>query len=107
MQVDIPAALQELKRVADRIEELLEWEKLAQQERGSRALPPFQLRDHDRKDIIDLFGWFLNLSMSIHEVLDRPDFEALGEQRQRWQRRLRALEERVQGLGIIDKYIKP
>ena len=65
MQVDIPGALHDPAKVADRIAALLEWEKLAQQERGSRALPTFQLRDHDREDIADLYGGFLNLSMSI------------------------------------------
>ena len=107
MQIDISGALRDLAKVADRIAELLEWEKLAQQERRPHVPPAFQLCDHNRKDIIDLYSWFLNLSMSAHEVLDSSDFEIPEEQRGRWQRRLRELEKRVDDCRIIDRFIKP
>jgi hypothetical protein len=52
MEIDVAGALRALGLVADQLAALLEWEKLAQQERGSRLLPPFNFQDHNRNDII-------------------------------------------------------
>ena len=107
MQIDIPGGLRELASVADRLAALLEWEKLAEQERGSRSLPPFRLRDYNCQDIIDLYGRFLNLSTSITKVLERAGNAFPPEQTDIWWRQLRTLGQRVHGFGIIDRFIKP
>lgn len=107
MHVDISGGLRDLGKVADRIATLLEWEKLAEQERGSRALPPFRLRDHNREDIIELYGHFINLSKTLHAVLDGADVGFTSEQWKLWSQRLRELDQRVRGFDIIQKYIKP
>jgi len=107
MQVDIPAALQELAHVAARIEELLEWDKLAQQERRPHVPPAFQLRDHVSDEIVGLYSAFLTLAGTIHRALDgvlaplRPgDAEAL-------RRSLGHLEDRVARWHIGERFIKP
>jgi hypothetical protein len=107
MEIDVAGALRDLGLVADRLAALLEWEKLAQQERGSRKLPPFSFRDHNRNDIIDLYGHFLSLSSSLHAILDSTDGTFVDEERHTWWRQLRKLEDRVQCFGIMDNYIKP
>jgi len=107
MQVDITGGLRDLAKAADRIAALFEWEKLAEQERGSRALPGFRIRNHNREDIIDLYGAFLSLSRSLHAVLNGTDIGFTTEQWKDWQEELREVEERVQSFNIMDKYIKP
>jgi len=107
MAIDVDGALQDLAKAADHLAALLEWEKLAEQERGSRALPPFRLRDHNREDILDLYGQFVNLSKSLHNVLDSTDVGFTSEQWDLWREQLRKLDTRVRGFDIIAKYIKP
>jgi hypothetical protein len=105
--IDIPGALRDLGTVADRLATLLEWEKLAEQERGSRALPPFRLADHNRKDILDLYGRFLSLGTCVSNILERMNHQFPPEQAEYWWEQLRQLQQRVEGFGIIDKFIKP
>jgi hypothetical protein len=107
MEIDVAGALRDLALAADRLAESLEWEALAQQERGSRGLPPFPYRDHNRNDIITLYGQFLSLSMELHAALQDPGLTLPNEQGHAWQRQLRHLVERVQAFGIMDKFIKP
>jgi hypothetical protein len=93
MHLDIPGALRDLSRLVDRIAELIEWEKLARQERCPHVPPSFQLPDHFREDIDQTDAWFWDLDNSIHEALDRPDLDASDEQRKRWKHSLGELEE--------------
>jgi len=95
MRVNISAALLDLGRVVGRIAELVEWEKLVQQERPSPFPSAVQPADRLREDILALYAWFVSLDTSIHEVLSNPDLRVSEDQRRRWQRRLRELEERV------------
>jgi hypothetical protein len=107
MNVDLASGLRELGQVADRLATLLEWEKLAQQERDHRPLPPLRLPEHNRKDILDVYGWFLSLSASIRKFLEHSESAYPAEQAERWWRQLRELEHRVQRFNIIDEFIKP
>jgi len=107
MEIDVAGALRALGLVADQLAALLEWEKLAQQERGSRLLPPFNFHDHNRNDILDLYGQFLNLSSSLHALFERSDLTLADEQCRTWQRQLRQLDERIHCFGIMEKYIRP
>lgn len=99
MQPDIPGALQELDRVADRIAELLEWNELTQQ--GSRhGLPPLQFRDHLSGEIVSLYSAFLVLSRTVHRVLDRD----LPEPHSNFRLELSLLEERVANWQIGKRF---
>ena len=106
MQVDIPGALRDLNKVADRLAELLEWQKLAQQERRPHTPPAFQFPDHTRKDIVEMYGWFINLDLCMREALNRTDLGFSIDDQTRWLRRLHEIEARVHALGIVDKFIK-
>ncbi|MCB9852821.1 MAG: hypothetical protein H6819_06975 [Phycisphaerales bacterium] len=107
MEPDIPGALCDLEKLADHLATLLEWEKLAEQEHDSRALPPFRLEHHNREDIIDLYSQFLELRSGIQRVIDEHDPMIPGDNRDTWNRRITALDLRVRQLGIMEKFIRP
>lgn len=106
MKIDIPGALRSLEQVVERIAELIEWEKLAIQERKPHVPPAFQPADHYHDDLVSLESAFWNLSRDIREALSRGDLEATSEQRLPWEHRLDQLELRVGELQAIAKLIK-
>ena len=106
MRTDVPGALENLNRVADRIAELIEWDKLAQQERRPDSTWFFPPRDHLCDDLRSLYGLFLSLGLSIHDVLNRPDLDARKNQHTCWERRLRKLEARVHEFQISEKLLR-
>lgn len=107
MQADIPGALLDLQRVAERLEELLEWHRLAQQEQRPHVPPAFQLRDHVTDELIGLYSAFLTLSGTTHRALDDPSLSDGHEQAGRWQHELRILERRVAQCRIGERFIRP
>ena len=106
MEVDISGALRSLQQVVDRIAELIEWEKLVQQEQDPHRPPAFRLPDHFHEDIEAMYASFWNLGYDIHEALKRPDVQASHEERRRWKRRLEELEEQFSQLGFAARFIK-
>lgn len=106
MNIDVPAALRDLEKVADRIAAMLEWEKLAQQERGSRSLPPFVFSQKNWQEFSELRAQFSFLCMSLHMTLGDPELACSGSQREAWREALRKLEEWVYSLGRDDRFIK-
>ena len=100
MYFDVSAALADLNNVTDRIAELVEWIKLAEQEHQSifpSAMPPAD-------DLVDelkvMYGRFVSLSANIHEALNRKEITILENQRIRWFRRLEALDKRIDASGV-------
>ena len=91
-EANIQAALRDLSKVAQRIAELREWQKLAQQERARNPHPELFVPDSDQQEIDTLCGSFMILDLDIHEALKRPDMDCTPEQKKRWQRRLAELE---------------
>ena len=106
MRIDVTAALRDLNRVVDRIAELIEWEKLAKQERRPHVPPSFQPADHFPEDMESLCNSLFSLDSSIHKLLDRPDLETSDEQREQWKRQLRQLEKRFGKLQFTAKLIR-
>ena len=106
MKVDIPGALRSLQQVVDRIAVLIEWEKLARQERKPHVPPSFQPADHFYEDLEMMCASFWNLVYDIHEAINRPDVAATDEQRRRWKRQLDQLEKQAGELQFIAKLIK-
>ncbi|MCC6359271.1 MAG: hypothetical protein IT450_11045 [Phycisphaerales bacterium] len=100
MQPDIPGALHELDRVANRIEELLEWNELAQNEHRTGIPPSFQFRNHLSGEIVSLYSAFLVLSRTVHRVLDRD----LPEPHSNFRLELSLLEERVANWQIGKRF---
>ena len=107
MELDVPGTLKDLESVAAHLATLLEWDQLAEQERDTRALPPFRLQNHNREDIIDLYSQFLCLRTGIHAVLESRSLLIPDEQREPWKERLLVLEQKVRGLRILERFIRP
>ena len=107
MQADIPGALNELTHVADRLDELLEWHRLARQERRPHIPPAFQLRDHVSDEIVGLYSAFMTLSMTIHRALDGLRLASASDDTDPLRRRLEQLDQRVAHLHISESFIKP
>ena len=107
MEPDIDAALRDLTNVANRLGELLEWRKVEQQGHRPHTPPAFQLRDHTRDDIIDLYSWFLNLSLGVRQAIDLATPNLGHHQRTAWEQRLAKLEHHVGQLGIFERFIRP
>jgi len=106
MNIDVPAALRDLEKVADRIAAMLEWQKLAEQERGSRSLPPFLLSQKNARELDELAAHFSFLCMSLRMHLDDPELVCSGSQRETWRETLHQLEKWVYSLGRDDRFIK-
>ena len=107
MQADIPGALRDLKTVADRIEELLEWEQLAQQERDPHLPPAFQLRDHLPTEIVGLYSAFLTLTETAHRALNDATGPNTCPESLDWRKALLKLERRVARWHISERFIRP
>ena len=105
MQVDIPGALRDLGRLVDRIAELLEWQKLAQQERRMPFSTSFDLEGHIPEDLRDLRAAFLSADMTLRELLGRDDLAPPAEQRRIWQRELEQIERRFAEYSATDAFI--
>lgn len=107
MKADVPGALRDLACLLDRIAELIEWERLAQQERKQANPSSFQLPNHFQQELNLLQASFFNLVFQVNEALARPDLEASADQLRRWKRRLAELDDRMSRLDFAAKLIKP
>lgn len=96
MEIDVADALRDLGMVANHIAAMFEWDTLAQQEHGSRALPPFFFGQKNRQELDDLYSQFLFLCMNIHMILEDPTLRCTSEQREAWRSRLSEIQEWVQ-----------
>jgi len=108
MVVDVDAALVDLGRVADRIAELGEWDRLADEERRSPFPSALLPADDLREDIRALYGWFLDLDTKIREVLKRSELIVPSmDLWEGWWQRLRKLEEQVRECRVHERFINP
>lgn len=95
MEVDIPGALRDLAKIAARIAELREWQRLAQEQRAAHPHRELFVPDSDQQEIDSLCGAYIQLDMIVHEALARPDLNCSPEQKKRWQRQLREMKQAV------------
>ncbi len=100
MYFDVSAALHDLGNVTDRIVELVEWMKLAEQEHRSPFPSALRPADDLGEDLKATYGWFVSLSANIHEALGRTEMTIRDDQRDRWFRRLEELEKRIDSTGV-------
>lgn len=107
MYLDIPAALRALGQIVDRIAEMIEWQKLAHQERRRPFPTSFELDDHLQDEIRDLQASFISTALDLREALGRPDLEVAEQQRRQWQYQLEQLEQRFASLTAGDRFINP
>lgn len=104
VEVDVEGALRQLAQLRSRLRELLEWEKLALQERDPRRPPGFDpsssvLADL-RAELREMHGHFLHLAIQTDHALKRPDLAGSARQKLRWRNRLDRLQREVARLGL-------
>jgi len=110
-KVDVEGGLRQLSALRKRMGELIEWDKLAEQEQRPHQAPAFEihtsLRRGLREDLRSFYGFSLSLAIDIGEVLSRYDFVCTLGDRERWRRRLARLEDELANLRVWEKFIKP
>lgn len=105
MTFDVTAGLLDLARMVAKLKDLKEWQKLEQQEARPDLPPSFRLCNHVEEELRLQHSAFLGLSMDLQEALNDSTLVTSPEQRARWQRRLRQLEQEVQALGLTARFI--
>jgi hypothetical protein len=96
--VNLQAGLRSLNASVRRIDSLLAWVELKQEEDAKRSPMQFQPYDSTRDDLRNEYAYFLHTSLQIREVLETT----LGitvQERQRIARWLARAEARIQELG--------
>ena len=106
MCLDVPAALHELSDVSNRIAELIEWMKLAEQEDQSPFPSAVRPADDLEGDLRAMYGWFVSLSARIQDALIPTNVTGQNDQRDGWFRRLTVLHRRVDSSGVR-RWISP
>ena len=109
--LDPEEMLAALRRTADQLAELVEWQRLATQE---RQFPedwardcPLRIDHHFTEDARDLYGRFLLLAHTLRVAMQSSADLAARNCAEGWTRQLSDLENRVRGLHITARFIKP
>ena len=105
MNLDIPHALAELARLADRIAADAEWKRLAQRERRTPFATSFELADRLPENLDNLKVSFISLDTQLRRALG-IFIAADDEEHIRWRRELDAIERRARAFWSIEKYLK-
>ena len=99
MGLDIPGAFSDLARLVDRMEELLEWQRLSRQEQRRPFATSFDIDNHLEGEMTGLQACFAYADRNLRELLARDDLSLAVKQRQAWQKELERLEARASSLG--------
>ena len=103
--IDMLAALAELRKTVEELEELCEWDKLKEMSGPATSRVFFHADDQMRDEIRDIYGLFCQLDQSLRQALGQPELIGSSQQRTRWDRGLRELENRVRKLRLPDRFI--
>jgi hypothetical protein len=104
MTPDIPAGLEQLELLLNKMLELVEWQKISQPAHQRRLPPAFQLQDHIPEEMNVLYGTFLALAGTVHEALKQGPGPIPVAQHEQRLTRLRQLEQRVHELRVTERY---
>ena len=100
METDIPAALQELKELAEKLKALREWAKLAEEEARPGIPPSFQLSNHLEDDVRPVYAAFAGKVLSVQSTLNDPNFAATPADKRKWQNMLDNLQGQIRLLHL-------
>jgi hypothetical protein len=103
--IDMLAALAELKKTVERLEELTAWDELKEMSGPSAAIPFWQINGQIKDEIRDLYGLFCQLDQSLRQALNDPHLAGSAGNRVSWRHGLRELEERVRKLHVPETFI--
>lgn len=107
MTLDLASGIDQLAQTADHLAELVEWQRLAQQELRPGMPIDVQIRQPFEQDARELYGLFLQLDQAIHEVLKDGALAGTPRKVERWSQQVIALEQKVRRLQIRERFIKP
>ena len=107
MSADIPAMLQELARLLEKLKELLEWAKLAEQEARPEVPPSFQLNSHVEEETRPVYAAFVSKALSTRIALNDPNLTVTPAQKQEWQNMLDRLQGQVHSMRSTETFITP
>jgi len=105
----IKEGFKQMRILLNRIRELIEWQKLIDQEHVPGTPPGFDPHTSlhrqlccDAHQMHDLFLYEVTL---MHEVLDRHELACTTDERRQWNRRLQALENELRSLQVTQRFI--
>jgi hypothetical protein len=104
MGPDIPAGIDQLQLLLDRMLTLTEWAKVTQPQDQRRLPSSFQLKDHIAEDMQALYGTFVSMANAIKDLLNLYTWEVSTAQRDQWMNRVLKLESRVRSLQVTERY---
>ena len=107
MEIDIPAALQELKELAEKLKALREWARLAEEEARPEIPPSFQLSNNLEEDARPVYAAFVSKAFSTRCALNDPNLTITPAQKQEWQNMLDELQRQVRILHSTETFIRP
>ena len=107
MDQDITEGLSDLAQRLSRVKELLEWQRLIEQEQPRQigGVMGFKLHDSEQHEIAIAYGSFVSLALDLQEVIDFVSSDSPLKDCRRWQRQLHGLVEECQRLSIPDRFI--
>jgi hypothetical protein len=107
MTLDLASGINQLAQTADHLAELVEWQRLAEQELRLGAPIDVPLKQPFEQDARELYGLFLQLDQAIHEVLKDRALAGTPRNVERWSQQVLDLERKVWRLRIRERFIKP
>ena len=107
METDIPAVLQELKELAEKLKALREWVRLDEEEVRPELPPSFQLRSNLEEDVRPVYAAFVSKALSLRIALNDPSFVVAPAQKNEWQIMLDGLQRQVRCLHLTESFIRP
>ena len=107
METDIPADLQELKELAEKLKASREWAKLDEEEARPDIPPSFQLSNHLEDDARQLYAAFASKALSVQIALNDPNFAVTPDDKQEWHNSLERLQRQVRPLHLTESFIRP
>ena len=107
MSADIPATLQELTELLEKLSELREWSKLAEQEARPEVPPSFRLNNHIEEDARTAYAAFVSKALSTRIALNDPNLTVTPAQKQEWHNMLDRMQRQVRIIHSTESFIKP
>ena len=109
-RIEVGRALEDLSLVHRRLLDLIEWNKLAEQEHWGNRPPAFdphtRVQEHLREDIKMFYDLFVSTSAQLRHLIGRHDLVCTADERSYWRQRLQELDRSVERLHITQRFIR-
>jgi len=105
MELDVETALDELETIFSSLAGLVEWYKLAENERNANTMLSFQIDNRPIDEIRSTYSSFLSKALRIQTVLNYDDLVASQTQRRQWRQKLKDLQNAVRDFRITERFL--